>query len=204
LNPGLKNRFFAVRHGQSEANAAALIASDPMVCTQGVGLTPAGREQVAASLKSFPHEFSARTLIVSSDFLRARQTAQIIADLLRISRAIQLSENLRERNFGQWEGQSVGHYELVWARDLADPSSGCEGVESAIMVRERAVAEVRRLEATHDGMEILLVSHGDVLQLLQTAFERRSPAGHRQLAPLQPAEMRELIPAQGLTAFDVH
>ncbi len=81
----MKNRYFAMRHGQSEANAARIIASDPAVCLQGFGLTPSGAAQVTASVKGCLHEFGQvfgqDTLIISSDFLRARQTAQIVADL---------------------------------------------------------------------------------------------------------------------------
>ena len=42
----LKNRYFAMRHGQSEANAAGIIVSDPANGCPRYGLTPLGRQQV--------------------------------------------------------------------------------------------------------------------------------------------------------------
>merc|ERR1719414_343626 len=39
---------------------------------------------------------------------------------------------------------------------------------------------------------VVLVSHGDALQLLQTAFQGVSPSEHRSLPHLHPGELREL------------
>jgi len=67
-------KFYFVRHGQSEANAARLIAdSTPK-------LTKLGREQAietANSLKDIKI-----TKILTSPLIRARQTAEIIASEL--------------------------------------------------------------------------------------------------------------------------
>ena len=70
---GLANRYFGLRHGQSSANLAGLIVSDPMRGTVGHGLTPAGRAQVEASI-SASNRLGSATLFLSSDFLRARET----------------------------------------------------------------------------------------------------------------------------------
>jgi hypothetical protein len=40
---------------------------------------------------------------------------------------------------------------------------------------------------------LLLVSHGDALQILQTAFAGRDASEHRQLQHLQTAEIRPLL-----------
>mmetsp|Transcript_101209 Transcript_101209/g.326136 ORF Transcript_101209/g.326136 Transcript_101209/m.326136 type:complete len:81 (-) Transcript_101209:64-306(-) len=66
-----------------------------------------------------------------------------------------------------------------------------------MLLRSRAVLSLpRACEAAQDGPSaiVVLVSHGDALQLLQTAFQG-SPAGvHRSLPHLNPAELRELVP----------
>jgi hypothetical protein len=41
----LRNRYFVVRHGESEANVAGLISSDPAISTKIHGLTHRGFEQ---------------------------------------------------------------------------------------------------------------------------------------------------------------
>ena len=56
----------------------------------------------------------------------------------------------------------------------------------------RTSALVAELEVEHTGRDILLVAHGDPLQILQTGFLKVNPAEHRGLAPLGTAELREL------------
>jgi broad specificity phosphatase PhoE len=40
---------------------------------------------------------------------------------------------------------------------------------------------------------VVLVSHGDVLQILQTAFEGLDPSKHRSIPHLPTAELRQLM-----------
>ena len=61
-----------IRHAQSESNAGLLTAADA-----GIALTPYGHAQAAC----IPAAFAERpTLIVTSPYLRARQTAQPTID----------------------------------------------------------------------------------------------------------------------------
>jgi broad specificity phosphatase PhoE len=48
------------------------------------------------------------------------------------------------------------------------------------------------LERRYSGRAILLVSHGDPLQILQAGFLLIDPSGHRSLPPLETAEIRPL------------
>jgi broad specificity phosphatase PhoE len=200
--PPLRNRYLALRHGHSEANEQSIIISDPEVGTRSYGLTATGREQVKTTLKatlkatlqSLPAELDTRTIIVSSDFLRARETAAIIAVGLKVMQPVRYSENLRERFFGELEGGADSRYSEVWQSDNLDPEHEDFGVESAVSVVQRATELVLELEDQYSDQRLLLVAHGDVLQLLQTAFAAISPAHHRQLPPLAVAELRQLIP----------
>lgn len=80
LLPLLRNRYFGLRHGQSEANLEGIISSDPAVGTVKHGLTPLGRLQarrVGTRLVDLVGRDALRTLyFYSSDFTRARQTAE--------------------------------------------------------------------------------------------------------------------------------
>ena len=130
--PPLRNRYFALRHGHSEANDQSIIISDPDVGTRSFGLTSTGREQVKATLKatlkSLPAEFDAHTIIVSSDFLRARETAAIIAVGLKVRQPVRYSESLRERFFGELEGGADSRYSEVWQSDNLNPEHQDFGV----------------------------------------------------------------------------
>ena len=51
---------------------------------------------------------------------------------------------------------------------------------------------VAELEQRFSGRDILLVSHGDTLQILQAGFRGMSPARHRGLPHLDTAEIRRI------------
>jgi probable phosphoglycerate mutase len=97
---------------------------------------------------------------------------------------------LRERCFGDWEGTPTANYRKVWAADEAGHAA--DGVEPAFAVLDRVSAFIVDLEGRHSGRDILLVSHGDTLQILQAGFARMDPARHRRLPHLETAEIRRL------------
>jgi probable phosphoglycerate mutase len=184
----LKNRYFAMRHGQSKANLAGIIVSRVETDASGdYGLSETGSEQVLAAARSC--QLPAGTLVCSSDFARAAQTARIMAGHLG-SPEVVFSAALRERCFGAWEGTPTRNYLEVWAADEA--GAGGSDVEPASAVLDRATAFILELEQRHAGLAILLVSHGDTLQILQAGFGRTDPARHRHLPHLETAEIRRM------------
>jgi broad specificity phosphatase PhoE len=194
----LANRYRVMRHGQSKANAGGIIVSQIENDRRGDwGLSEHGRRQVlaAAAECGLPGD----TIICSSDFSRARQTAQIVRACLGAA-GVLTAQALRERSFGDWEGTSAGNYARVWAADEADSGHADGGVEPASAVLDRATALIADLERRYSGRDILLVSHGDTLQILQAGFLRMDPAGHRRLPPLETAEIRRLRLGEGPSA----
>jgi probable phosphoglycerate mutase len=185
----LANTYSVMRHGQSRANVAGIIVSRVESDRRGdYGLSELGRTQALKAAKA--SGLPADTVIFSSDFSRARQTAEIVRAHLGAAE-VSLSEALRERSFGDWEGSATANYARVWAADETD-SAQADGVEPAAAVLDRATAFVVELERRYSGRHILLVSHGDTLQILQAGFLRISPARHRLLPGLQTAEIRQL------------
>ena len=174
-----KNTYYAFRHGQSRANVEGIIVSDPSVGTVDYGLTDEGRLQVLQSLGTAP-QFTSDSLIVASDFLRTRETAELIRRELGVV-AVALDSRLRERFFGEWEGMGHANYSKAWENDLFDPQREYHGAESSLAVRERMWAVIQSLEKQYHERSIILVSHGDPLMLLQTAFLELGPEKHRSL-----------------------
>lgn len=186
----LANRYYAMRHGESWANRQGIIVSHPDVGNgPAFGLTGDGRRQVMRS--ALRSGLSSETLLYSSPFSRTFETATTVKSCIG-ARAVSLAWELRERDFGELEGKSVSNYEHVWFRD----SLGCEdeylGVETAGAVALRGLELIMKLEEEHSDEDILLVSHGDTLQILETAFRGKSAAEHRSLPPLALAEIRRL------------
>ncbi|CAM9236263.1 unnamed protein product [Ectocarpus sp. 12 AP-2014] len=78
--PPLKNRYYALRHGQSVANMEGIISSNPKVGSVKHGLTSNGRSQARVSatalIEAVGRDRLDSLVFVSSEFLRARQTAE--------------------------------------------------------------------------------------------------------------------------------
>jgi glucosyl-3-phosphoglycerate phosphatase len=189
----LNNTYYVLRHGKSMANDKELIVSHPADGVPQYGLTEEGRRQVASAISEAigDNVLDSRTLIVTSDFARARESAEIARDLLG-TEDIVLTPKLRERYFGTWEKQHHSNYNRVWAHDALDGAHKHNDVESTQEVLARTTSLVADLEKEYSGRNILMVSHGDVLQILQTAFERVAPGSHRLLPPLQTGQIRKL------------
>jgi glucosyl-3-phosphoglycerate phosphatase len=186
----LANRFSVMRHGQSKANARGIIVSCIANDRRGdYGLSEPGRQQAVAAARSCG--LPGNTVICSSDFSRARQTAEVVRAYLGAPEVV-IAEALRERYFGEWEGSATGNYARVWAADEVNPCCAGGNVEQAAAVLDRSTAFIADLERRYSGRDILLVSHGDTLQILQAGFLRMNPSQHRCLPELKTAEIRQL------------
>jgi probable phosphoglycerate mutase len=189
----LRNTYYAMRHGKSLANDEEIIVSHPDQAVTGYGLSEDGRRQVttAVTLAVQLGVLDSTALVVSSDFARARESAEIAASVLG-THDVLLTPMLRERFFGAWDRQHHGNYRHVWADDALDAAHKHNDVESTQEVLDRATSLIADLEREYSGRTILLVSHGDVLQILQTAFERIPSGRHRLLPHLETGEIRKL------------
>ena len=99
--PELKNRYFGLRHGQSEANVMHLVVSNPAVGTTEYGLTDKGRLQIATAVNNCL-ELDSDVQIICSDYKRTIETAEIAQTILKCADPI-LNVRLRERYFGAWD-----------------------------------------------------------------------------------------------------
>ncbi|KAF9314579.1 hypothetical protein BG003_004061 [Podila horticola] len=182
----------------------------------GFGLSDEGKQEVrisAASLADHINSYSASTKkqaqirILASPFKRTIETANLIHNTLQTSLDIshipspEQALDLRERFFGEFEMQTPSDdlYTTVWNQDAIDPFHEKFGVESVATVTQRTTGVVRSEEQSDkeeaEGVEetfVVLVSHGDALQILQTAMRGWSGDRHRQLEHLNTANWREV------------
>jgi probable phosphoglycerate mutase len=183
----LKNKYLLMRHGHSLANKEKLIVSSPETGTMQFGLTEKGKKQIQqAAVNLIDVE---ELIIYSSDFLRTKETSKIIGEMLH-NKEIHYTPLLRERFFGSYEKLSDSLYPSVWEKDKTDADNNHNSVESPRQVASRTETLIKELEEKYENHSILLISHGDCLQILQTVFENRSPAEHRSLPHLNVAEVR--------------
>lgn len=187
----VRNTYYVMRHGQSTANVQGIVLSWPEHGVRpGYGLTAHGRQQVeqAAQVSGLP----ASTLVYSSDFARAYQTAMITQHTIG-AEAVTVASELRERYFGELEfAEAKTAYQDVWRADTSGQAYG-HGVEPLSQVAARVMRLVQSIEQHYTGKTVLLVSHGDTLQALQVAWQGHDPARDYYTAvPLANAQIVKL------------
>eukprot|EP01018_Ginkgo_biloba_P039506 Gb_29002 [translate_table: standard] len=179
MTGALRNKYWVLRHGRSIPNEKGLIVSS---LTNGVvpeyGLATEGILQAKVAGELFLKEMEIEGIplekvrIFISPFSRTRQTAEAVASVLNLpfdSPQLKVMEELRERYFGPLlELQSHSHYSEIWALDEMDPFTPPKGGESVADVVSRLATIVPMIESECEGCGIIIVGHGDPLQILQT------------------------------------
>lgn len=140
-----------VRHGQSTWNAVGRVQGQ----TMSPELTELGRRQATAVAVRLLDRRPRRLL--TSDLVRARQSAQIMADVLGLEP--EDAPLLRERHYGTWQGGRLDDAVRV-ARSLADHEP-LPGGESLVDVRHRWQQLVAGLRGSPGP--VVLVTHGNVI-----------------------------------------
>lgn len=89
-------------------------------------------------------------------------------------------------------GGSDEHYNDVWRDDAVDPTHETNEVESVVSVMDRTSSMILDWDDKFENFMVICVAHGDVLQMLQTAFSRMDGSLHRTLEHLDTATLRKL------------
>jgi probable phosphoglycerate mutase len=184
-----------MRHGESEANVLGVAVGDPRRGIEEFGLTDRGRRQAAESAVIFKQSHSPivdRIEIIASDFRRTRETAELLAQGLGNDGTIMLSSGLRERSFGELEGQDYRTMTALLETEGRDALVSRYGCEPPEVVQNRVVEAIRDLEEQQQNRTLILVSHGDPIQLLMTAFAGLDASEHERIITLDYAEIAEL------------
>lgn len=188
LSDHWRNRYLLMRHGHSQANQQGVIISSPERGVDNFGLSEHGEQQLAQLVADW--QWPPITCVVHSDFLRTHQTAAHVA--ARFGVAARVDTRLRERFFGELEGQGDEHYPSIWALDAQDAHHQHHGVEAVSAVAQRMQAVIAEWEQRVGGETILLVSHGDPLQILLTALANKPLTQHREQPALLPASIIQI------------
>ncbi len=156
------NKYISIRHGQAESNVKDILSSNP---ENEHNLTEKGKKQVEESAKKISK--NPPDVIITSDILRTKQTAEIVAKACDISKdSIIKDPRLRELDFGEMDLHSVDEYRSLfddWTEGFEKP---IPGGESYLDVKKRLGSLLEELENKYSGKKILLVSHNATLWLL--------------------------------------
>jgi len=138
-----------VRHGETDWNADGRLQGQT-----DRPLSDFGRRQARQLAEELADEDI--EAIYASDLSRARETAKIAGERLRLP--VELDPDLREKDWGTWEGLTAVERDRV------------EFVgESTEAHRDRILRALRRISERHpDGGRVLVVTHGGSMRRVQT------------------------------------
>lgn len=158
------NSYFIMRHGEAETNVTNTLSSKK---DAPMHLTEKGKRDVRESATRLGKKID---LIIASPFVRTRESAEIAAEALGISKGdIVFDERLGEYDLGTRDGISLEEWHLEYPANAARFEKGPEGGENDSQVRRRVGAVLWELEEKHQEKNILIVSHGTPLWLMKGA-----------------------------------
>jgi alpha-ribazole phosphatase len=177
-------KLFLIRHGQTDGNAQGRYQG-----SMDTELTETGVFQACQAKKYFSNvKLSA---IYSSPLKRTLKTAKILSDGTGMD--IKISANLRELNFGKWEGLKFEEINEKYRQDYQDwlsdpyrnPPTGGESFGNLI---NRAKESVKKIIAENpDGSSVAVVTHGGVILALIVDWLSIPPQCWRSLIQRQGA-----------------
>ncbi len=160
-------KFYIVRHGQTEANEQEIVSGH-----FDSPLTPVGEKQAKERAETLKHiHFDA---IFSSDLVRAKRTAEVIAADRKL--AVNTARLIRERCFGDWEGRPTkevmeeSRHMIEWRKTLTEEGKRASkmnyGYESDDDIAWRLMTFLREVAVTYLGQTICVVVHGSIMRAM--------------------------------------
>jgi len=157
-------RILLIRHGATELTGRVLYGRMP-----GVHISAEGCRQAQALSQALKERYEVDE-IISSPLERALETAQYLADTLRLP--IETDDDIVELDYGNWMGLTFAeiresdewqHYNRL--RSISSPPKG----ELMMQVQARAWTALEKILSRHAQREtatVVMVSHGDVIRAL--------------------------------------
>jgi probable phosphoglycerate mutase len=155
----LTTEVVLLRHGDTrltpERRFSGTGSGDP-------GLSPVGRDQAGRAARGPQLGSTAFVTVLTSPLRRCRETAAIVAAALDLPVAVE--DDLREADFGAWEGLTFDEVErrhpvdlAAWQRSADVAPTGSTESFGDVLRRVAAVAE--RLPSGYPGSAVLAVTH---------------------------------------------
>ncbi len=162
---GSRNKFFLMRHGGAIHNVKNVLSSDPEYPHT---LTEEGKGEVKKAAENLKSEKI--DAIYVSDFVRTKETAEIVASILGIPNdQIFYDARLREMSFGDLNGKSTEETWKFFSSDEERFEKAYPHGESFSDVRQRVGEFLHEINKKHEKETILVISHEVPLWLLESS-----------------------------------
>lgn len=165
-----QNHYFILRHGESLTNKKKLTSCWPEKVYSP--LTKKGEKQIKLAARKLAKEKI--DLIFSSDLLRTKQTSQIVGEALGIKP--KFDKRLREVDVGSFNGKPINEAGKFWATKNKLSSLeyysrrwqiAAPGGENYRDIERRMWSFIKEIDKKYQGKNILIISHGRPLALLE-------------------------------------
>jgi probable phosphoglycerate mutase len=159
----LPARLCVVRHGETDWNSQGILQG-----WTDVTLNALGRQQARAMAAQF--DDTGFAAVWSSPLLRARETAEIVAPLIRLPFP-RFHAGLMERNFGIFQGVPKSELAELNPVELQlilkrNPAGHFEGGETMDEFADRVLGALADIGAAHPGQQVLAITHGWVMDVV--------------------------------------
>ena len=159
-----------IRHGETDWNKEIRYQGSSDNELNEVGIRQV--EEIAENLADRNFDF-----IVSSSLMRARKTAEIISNRLKLR--LQFDERFRERCVGVYEGLTATEVQLKHPEQWKNNSTrhmflGPKSGESVFDVAFRIQKGIEELYSKHKDSKILVVTHGFASRIIAGLLSRLS------------------------------
>ncbi|PCI21282.1 isoleucine--tRNA ligase [Candidatus Wolfebacteria bacterium] len=181
--PQSNNTYTVMRHGGAESNRDGIVSSK---IENQTSLTEEGKKEVHASalrLKNNPPD-GGIDIIISSPFLRAKQTAEIVAEQLGISSDdIVYDDRIKEIDTGVFNMKNIEEYRSHFSSTREKITKRPEGGENLLDVKKRVMDFLYELNEKEHDKNILIICHEYPVWMME--------AGSKGLNKDQTAEIKE-------------
>lgn len=156
----MKTTVLLIRHGETEWNILGKFQGGT-----DIPLSDEGLRQANLLKDRINGDFD---YIYASPLKRAYETAKIVSE--DTGKVVQIAEDLREINFGKWEGltlKSIAEiYPDVFKEWRTDKKEGkfCDGEMSTLNASIRSRNCIMEIVKKHPGKKIAIVAHGGIIK----------------------------------------
>ena len=167
-----RNRYYTMRHGEADSNILGIVSGKK---EHPHHLTEKGKNEVRAAILKLKK--AGIDFIVSSPFVRTRETAEIVCGELNLqSEALIFDDRLGELYTGVFDQKPIEEYHNYYTSRLERFEKPPKDGETLVHVKKRMGDAIYSLEEKYKGKTILIVSHEYPLWMLESVACGFTPA----------------------------
>ncbi|MCC2597368.1 histidine phosphatase family protein [Pusillimonas sp. MFBS29] len=153
-------QFWLIRHGETQWNAERRLQGHLDIPLNAAGIEQAQRLGLYLRSPRFDSRIDA---VVSSDLGRAYDTA--VSATSHFDLPVERNPQLRERCYGIYEGQDWSNLKDLRTLAFRSPEQDIEQGESLAAFAQRVVNAFEALAQRHRGRNVMVFSHGGVIDI---------------------------------------